>query len=160
MKWDDKGDEYISDAKSIKGFAGDNRWLSNFWPCTVFFEGMRFLSSEAAYQAAKTRDMEERTRFQVMGAGTSKKEGRKLVVRDDWDDVKLQIMYDIVLDKFSRNPDLMRKLIETGDKHLEETNWWGDTYWGVCKGVGTNHLGRILMEVREFLTKATNIDNP
>lgn len=151
MKWSDKGDEYINDNSSIKGFADDDRWLSNFWPCTVIFEDMEYKNSEAAYQAAKTKFVQERIPFQTMGAGTSKKKGRELTLRHDWEEVKLQVMYDIVKDKFCRNPDLTVKLLETGEKYLEETNWWGDTYWGICKGVGQNHLGKILMRVRDEL---------
>lgn len=36
-----------------------------------------------------------------------------------------------------------------------EGNTWDDTYWGVCKGVGTNYLGKLLMIVRNDL-KAKN----
>jgi predicted NAD-dependent protein-ADP-ribosyltransferase YbiA (DUF1768 family) len=34
---------------------------------------------------------------------------------------------------------------------LIEGNWWGDTYWGVCNGVGENHLGKLLMKIRDYL---------
>jgi predicted NAD-dependent protein-ADP-ribosyltransferase YbiA (DUF1768 family) len=57
-------------------------------------------------------------------------------------------MYSIVLDKFTRNSKLGDLLIETGDRYLEETNHWGDKIWGVCDSVGTNWLGKILMDVR------------
>lgn len=151
MKWDDKGDEYVNDEKSIKGFADDDRWLSNFWPCLVVYEDREYKNSEAAYQAAKTTDLERRIPFETMGAGTSKKAGQLIPLRSDWDAVKLDVMYDIVKDKFCRNPELTVKLLETGDKYLEETNWWGDRFYGVYKGEGLNHLGKILMRVREEL---------
>jgi len=53
--------------------------------------------------------------------------------------------------KFEQNPDLAAKLIATGDEELVEGNTWGDTYWGVCRGVGQNKLGKILMNVRQEL---------
>jgi hypothetical protein len=34
---------------------------------------------------------------------------------------------------------------------LIEGNTWGDTFWGVCNGVGENNLGKTLMNVREIL---------
>jgi predicted NAD-dependent protein-ADP-ribosyltransferase YbiA (DUF1768 family) len=56
-----------------------------------------------------------------------------------------------VKDKFSRNPELRVKLLNTGDLQLVEGNYWGDTFWGVCNGKGENHLGKILMRVRKEL---------
>lgn len=152
MQWDQKASDHVSDNNSIKGFTTDEfRWLSNYYPCPVVYEGRQYLSSEAAYQAAKTLDLEDRKRFEKMGAGTSKKEGQKVVMRSDWNEVKDQVMFDIVLDKFSRNADLRLKLLATDDKYLEETNWWKDTYWGVCNGVGKNQLGHTLMAVRDMI---------
>ena len=37
----------------IKGFQGEYRFLSNFYPCQIEFEGLTYFSSEAAYQAQK-----------------------------------------------------------------------------------------------------------
>lgn len=64
-------------------------------------------------------------------------------------------MYQIIKDKFTRNPDLRKKLLETGNEELIEGNWWHDTYWGVDikTGKGQNKLGKILMKVREELRK-------
>ena len=62
-------------------------------------------------------------------------------------------MYEIVKDKFSRNPELRVKLLNTGDIELIEGNYWGDTFWGVCNGKGENHLGKILMRVRKELAE-------
>lgn len=58
----------------------------------------------------------------------------------------------LVQRKFSaRNPELLRRLLDTGDLTLIEGNHWGDTFWGVDirTGKGDNHLGMILMQVRE-----------
>ena len=59
-------------------------------------------------------------------------------------------MSAVVFDKFYRNIDLRNKLMETGNRYLEETNHWKDRYWGVCDGKGENNLGKILMSVRKF----------
>ena len=42
-------------------------------------------------------------------------------------------------------------LLATGDAKIVEGNTWGDVFWGVCNGVGENHLGEILMKVRQDL---------
>ena len=48
---------------------------------------------------------------------------------------------------------LKSKLLSTGDCLLEEGNWWGDKFWGVDIKTreGENHLGKIIMQVREEL---------
>lgn len=143
--------EYIQhNDKEVKGFEGDYHFLSNFFNVGVYFDGCWYPSSENAYQAAKTLDERERKRFRNITPSQSKKEGRKLEIRADWDKVKIEVMSIIVFDKFYRNKELRQKLLETEDKYLEETNHWGDKFWGVCDGVGQNELGKILMKIRKF----------
>ena len=60
-------------------------------------------------------------------------------------------MYEIVKQKFIQNSDLKDKLIATGNVYLEEGNTWGDKVWGTVNGEGFNHLGFILMKIRESL---------
>ena len=72
------------------------------------------------------------------------------MLRSDWEDVKFDVMKEIVILKFI-NPNLKEKLLATKDAELIEGNTWNDRCWGVCDGVGQNNLGRILMEVRELL---------
>jgi predicted NAD-dependent protein-ADP-ribosyltransferase YbiA (DUF1768 family) len=72
---------------------------------------------------------------------------------DEWNTVKISIMRSLLEQKFDAkmNPELRAQLLATGTKHLEEMNWWGDTFWGTNKeGKGENMLGRLLMEVRGF----------
>ena len=45
------------------------------------------------------------------------------------------------------------KIVDTEDMELIEGNSWGDTFWGVCDGVGENNLGKVLMRVRDRLNK-------
>src|SRR5882672_9384511 len=129
MNWHERGMDTVFDEENIKGFFEEYRWLSNYHICLVMWKEIMFKSSEAAYQAAKSLDPREWIRFSHMSAGTSKIEGRKIDIRPDWNEVKDQIMLDICLDKFLRNENLRQKLLDTGDRYLEETNWWNDTYW-------------------------------
>lgn len=135
----------------IDSFTGENRFLSNFWPSEVELDGMLFPTVEHAYVAAKTLDLEQRAEIATVATpGQVKRLGRKLVLRPDWEDVKLSIMEDLVRQKF-QDPRLAKVLLATGDQELVEGNTWGDTFWGVCFNVGLNHLGLILMEVRDDL---------
>ena len=91
--------------------------------------------------------MKERERFLGLSGGRAKRLGR-VELRSDWEEVKIEVMREVLRCKFSQNPDLKAKLIATGDAELIEGNNWNDRFWGVCRGVGQNHLGRLLMELR------------
>lgn len=68
-------------------------------------------------------------------------------IREDWDEIKVEIMIDLLIQKFSQ-PELQLYLKNTGDAYLVEGNSWGDTFWGECDGRGRNVLGRLLMILR------------
>ena len=139
--------------EKIESFSGEYRWLSNFWYCTIEYEGILYPSTEHAYQAAKTLDQVERQKMASMGtARESKKYGSNLEIRPDWNEVKVSVMLDVVRKKFE-NLALRIKLLETGNAELIEGNTWNDTFWGVCNGVGENNLGKVLMQVREEYSK-------
>lgn len=137
----------------IKQFQGEYRFLSNFWPCDILFDGLSYPSTENAFQAAKTNNLLDRARFTEYTSGTAKREGKRLKLRSDWDEVRLQVMYEINRYKYTIHSDLRAKLLATGDAYLMEGNTWHDTYWGVDleSGKGQNHLGKILMRIREEL---------
>ena len=136
--------------QKIDSFNGKYRFLSNFYPVKVKLDGVTYDSVEHAYQAAKTIDKEERAKFIGITAGQSKRLGRQLSLRRDWDSVKINIMRDLLIQKFE-DEQLKIDLLDTGDAELIEGNTWDDTFWGVCNGVGTNWLGRLLMEIRSNL---------
>ena len=127
----------------ITSFQGEYAFLSNFYYAPVIFEATQYITSEAAYQAAKTLDKKERLKIRkAKTPGAAKKLGQKVTLRDDWEDIKWDVMFGIVWQKFTQNKDLTEKLLATGDAELVEGNWWGDVTWGVCNGKGKNHLGR------------------
>ena len=144
----------------INHFRGDYYFLSNFYQSEVIYDGLSYLNNEAAFQSAKVLDKKLRVNFNYNGVSydfrklkprDAKRLGRKLPLRSDWEEVKIQIMYEIVKIKFEMNPRLKRLLLETGDEVLVEDNTWNDRFWGVCNGEGENHLGKILMIVRKEL---------
>lgn len=136
--------------KVIDSFRVRHWFLSNFSEATVHLDGVAYRTVEHAYQAAKTSDRAEREWVRESGtAGEAKRRGRKVTLRPDWDEgMKLFVMRTLLRRKF-RSPTRAAKLRATGNAELVEGNDWGDRFWGVCGGEGENHLGRLLMEIRE-----------
>jgi len=143
----------------IKGFFGEYRFLSNFGPAKVFLDDVEYSSVELAYQAAKWKP-ENRSYFLTCTPLESIDYNRKnlpdMYSHEQWDAKKFDIMRDLIKQKFdwTLNPENYEKLKATGNKHLEEMNWWGDSYWGTDKnGNGENNLGKILMEIRDSINQ-------
>lgn len=136
----------------IDRFANEYAFLSNFYPAAVAYEGISFPTVEHAYQAAKSLDQHDRAWIaNLTSPGAAKRYGRTVPLRPDWDEIKLTIMTQLVLQKFTRHAALGTQLRATGDRQLIEGNTWNDTTWGVCQGQGQNWLGIILMAVRDAL---------
>ena len=114
-----------------------------------------FESTEAAYQAAKSPHPCQMTFFIGLRPYESKKLGRKISIRRDWEQIKISIMMEILRIKFQQ-PKYKELLLSTGNMILEEGNYWKDYFWGICpegSENGKNMLGHCLMEIREELTR-------
>jgi ribA/ribD-fused uncharacterized protein len=149
----------------IDKFEGRWRFLSNFHPCKVEHQGIVYPSVEHYYVALKCnneqmingkhytigdfREMISR----IPNAAIVKSIGRKMQVRKDWDDKKLDFMLYGIREKF-KDPGLKELLLSTEDFSLVEGNDWNDKFWGVSQGKGLNHLGRILMRVRKEIIES------
>lgn len=142
----------VTYSDDILKFDGNYYFLSNFYPVEVEYEGITYKNSEAAFQAMKVIDVKERYAFKDLSPSKAKWLGRRVKLRPDWEDIKDQIMYEIVKSKFSNNMRLKKMLSDTGNSYLEEGNTWRDTYWGTVNRKGQNKLGQILMKVREELS--------
>jgi ribA/ribD-fused uncharacterized protein len=138
----------------VLGFFFDYRALSNFHLEPFIWKEKEWLCAENAYQAAKTV-VSDWDRFCKMTPATSKREGRLVPMRPDWDLVKVDIMLDILTAKFSQCKEARSVLLKTGNAHLEEVNWWKDVFWGTYKGKGQNQLGLALMQVRQEIALGT-----
>lgn len=137
--------------KEINKFEGEYSFLSNFYPHVVKYNDVEYKSVEHAYQDAKVlKDTEHKAIQNASTPGEAKKLARSFNLRPDWDIIKDGIMYELLIIKFSYSY-MAEKLLATKDAILIEGNWWGDEYWGMCKGVGQNKLGCFLMLIREEL---------
>jgi len=132
---------------AILKFENENRFLSNFFPVEIEYEGITYPSVEHAYQASKTNSVKIKKQIRDCGhASVAKRIGSNLY-KEKWHLIKRDLMLNLIRLKF-QDESLKHKLLTTGSETLVEGNEWGDIYWGVCKGVGENHLGKILMQVR------------
>ena len=152
-------------------FSENERFLSNFWPCSVtlpeehistpeseiHLPEMAFTSVENAYMAWKTTDLEFRRTIQLITAKDAKNLAleNKIPLRIDYNNEnRLKAMSMLLEQKFSdSNPELKQLLIETAGVLIVEGNTWNDDFFGFClnKGAGENHLGRMLMKRRDEL---------
>jgi predicted NAD-dependent protein-ADP-ribosyltransferase YbiA (DUF1768 family) len=141
------------------GFFGPRFFLSNFYEKHPLLFGC-YGSNEAFYQAMKTVDHVERGQFMYpCEPGPSKKLGRAVTLRPDWELIKDDVMAMGLAEKFAAGSPLGDRLRDLVDAHLEETNYWHDNYWGNCtcgaprceRQPGTNMLGKLLMERRRVL---------
>jgi hypothetical protein len=138
----------------IDKFEKNKRFLSNFWECEVYsvFDDIVYKSVEHAFQAAKTNIKEEKEAIRnCTTPGQAKRMGKIVTLRPDWEENKLVFMESFVRQKFITHQELLALLLATGNEELIEGNTWGDVFWGVCNGIGENHLGKILMKVRDVL---------
>lgn len=146
----------IHSETEIRGFFGPYRWLSNFEPCRIEYQGLQYPASENAYKA--TRALPEfRQHFTTCSPKEAIRLGESLpkLSDEEWRDKRVTVMRDILLIKFSDNPHLAKKLLDTKDAYLEERLWWRDTFWGydVNLGRGDNNLGLLLMDIRSQLRR-------
>jgi len=142
----------------IDGFTGEHRFLSNFWVHPMTWNGHEAASGEHHFNAAKTLDPVEAECVRSAGSPRAAKQvGRKVTLRPEWDEhARFEVMRGVTEAKFA-DPALRRRLLDTGDDLLIETNTWHDQVWGQCScpkhrmWPGANHLGRTLMAVRSTL---------
>lgn len=142
----------------INEFTGRNRFLSNFFMAPVSLDGIIYPSVENAYQAAKTSSPSSREPFVNCTPGQAKRMGRMIPLRAGWDDMKIDVMRDLIRQKFAHGSNLGDYLLGTEDEELIEGNTWGDVFWGVCNGRGENHLGKLLMDRRTSLRRIVQIE--
>jgi len=144
----------------IKAFVDKYRFLSNFFPSPIIWNGQRWETAEHLYQAMKTVNKNDRELIRLASTpGKTKKLGQQVELRSDWENAKHRTMKEILELKFKQNPELAQKLINTKGMILEEGNFWHDNYWGICRckrckhKTRQNHLGLLLMELRKEISK-------
>jgi ribA/ribD-fused uncharacterized protein len=155
---------------AITSFSGKHAFLSNFHLSHIIVDGIVFPTVEHAFQAAKTRARSEKKAIASLPTpGQAKRAGRHVALRPNWDEIKVNVMRELLKKKFAPGTELAQKLLDTDDRDLIEGNTWGDRFWGMVKvnrttpwdgdrevpcWEGENHLGKLLMEIRDELREA------
>ena len=136
---------------SINRFKGEYDFLSNRYPCRVRWEGLEYCSAEVAFQASKCKDEKERKVFAGCSTDKAVLKGKDLMPYAGWKESQINIMESILQAKFEQPPVLMQKLVETGNRVLLNGNNKQESFWGIdlYSWIGENHLGRILMNIRD-----------
>ncbi len=144
----------MAESDKIDEFRAEYRFLSNFY----MFPGISGMTSvEHHYQAAKTKSPEQAAWIKASPSpGEAKRRGKFVVLDRNWGQRKVRVMRMLLRWKF-QNAELRQKLLDTYPAELVEGNTWGDTFWGVCNGIGENHLGKLLMKIREELLAEHNL---
>jgi len=142
---------------AITVFRGRHFFLSNFYPASLWMDGVQYKTAEHAYQASKADNVEARDVIRnASSPAEAKRLGRCVKLPADWDQRRLSVMRNVIEAKFD-NPFLSELLRQTGDADLIHENTWNDRFFGVCRGSGENWLGRLLMETRDRQTRVTNV---
>ncbi|KAH7278822.1 hypothetical protein KP509_38G057400 [Ceratopteris richardii] len=144
--------------------------LSNFSPHPIEFmnEGVleHWPGVEHYYQAQKFKGVQDTLAMDVVKKiqeaqspeeaaqlGRSLAMRRPDLVRADWEDVKLEVMYKALKAKFSKYSGLRSLLLSTSGTILSESSPC-DLFWGAGReGEGLNNLGRLLMRLRSHFLK-------
>lgn len=158
MKKDKNLNHKLDTDKQVFFYEQDFYVLSNFSAFRLYWDGINFDTSEAAYHYEKFKDSAKSIAKDILHANSAHEafkiaELNKKYRRPDWDDVKVFIMKNILLAKVNQHEYVKRKLIDTGNRELIEDSWRDDFWgWGPNKD-GTNMLGKLWMEIRSEISK-------
>lgn len=134
--------------KKVIGF--EETCFSNFYKVPVWYKGLLYKNSEAAYQAQKTTDKTIQEKFTTLSGYEARKLGHQIELRPDWESIKLKIMEEVCIAKFLQNPDLYEELQDTRNEEIINFDSSEGNFWGCYNGSGENNLGKILMKIRNI----------
>ncbi|KAK3927478.1 Retrovirus-related Pol polyprotein from transposon 412 [Frankliniella fusca] len=140
----------------ITSFRGEFDFLSNFYPVKIFYDACGWPSVEHAFQAAKTHDEAEKEWIRCAESPSeANRRGKQVTLRPDWEEIKVTVMLNCLMNKFTPETTELRKLLDTGDREIIENNYFHDNFWGNCTCIkcvnttGENVLGQLLMIIRD-----------
>ena len=149
--------EKSAESKAILFYEREFYMFSNFSAFAVKYDGDMWPTAEHAYQAKKFYDFDIRDKIKSARSAQEAKQIAKVFeheIRDDWEEVKLRAMEEIIWAKLSQHPYIQEKLLQTGERDIIEDShkdaFWG---WGPDRD-GENHLGKIWMRVRDEMRVA------
>lgn len=131
-------------------FKNNYFFLSTFYRSKIEFEIngklCKFTNAEAAYQAMKNPEIADKF-SQIKGLEAKRMEESLKITVPDWGHFKLFAMGKVLHEKFKNR--MLFLQLKTIKEPIINDNYWGDTFWGVCKGEGKNILGKMLTVIRD-----------
>lgn len=144
---------YPLEVYDINDLVKKNFYLCNFYMRPMTYKGRKYSNAEAAYQAQKCKEKADINSFVDGGLFSSpaaaREHGQTIPIVDNWDDIRVEVMFDVIKEKFLQNPDLAARLLKTKGMLITEGDRFEDTFWGLTENGGENHLGNILMYIRD-----------
>lgn len=140
---------------------GELGYLANYSNHGFTKNGIFYKTVEHYYQSEKFDNPEIKKR--IIDAPTPKEASnigrdRSNIRKENFKEIKNQVMFDGILEKFRQNRDIVYKLIETRNKKIAEATI-DEYYWGIGKDKsGKNVIGDTLVKVRERI-KREILDN-
>ncbi len=135
-------------------------WLSNFSPHPIVINNIKYNTVEHFYQSQKFNDKKYQEQIRLSNRpNEAKKLGQSRIykIKDDWEQIKEEIMFLGLKEKFLQHSILKKKLINTGNclliEHLKD-KYWGDG----LDGSGLNKTGILIMKVRDFIKNNEKIN--
>jgi ribA/ribD-fused uncharacterized protein len=135
--------------------------LSNFSAFMVQWGGYLYPTSEHVYHVEKFRNYRADIADLIAFAPSAHEafkiaERHRADRRPDWDEVKVEVMRQIIRAKALQHEYVYRKLLATGDRELIEDSWRDDFWgWGPNRD-GQNMLGKLWMDIRAELRGSTD----
>lgn len=122
----------------------------------IIHEGLAYPTTEHFFQAMKSLDQTHRREVAAaFSPGVAKSIGQQCRMRDDWPDIRREVMLYALLHKFAPGTEWRKKLDLTKGFNIVEFNSWHDNIWGDCQcprcrnTYGQNFLGQLLMQIRD-----------
>lgn len=129
-------------------------YLANYSNHGFFKDGVFYKTVEHYYQSEKYSD--PLIKAKIINAETPKiasniGRDRNNIRISDFKQIKNQVMFEGILEKFRQNREIAYKLIATGNESIAEATI-DEYYWGIGKDkTGENNIGKIIEKVRTKL---------
>lgn len=139
---------------AITEFQKEHWFLSNSSNAPISVNGIVYPSNEHALAAMQTIDLGLRAAIaQLPTPSAAADRAKQLSVRPDWPRIEIDVMRQLVFQKFTQHPNHGMFLLETGARPLIAGNYMHENRWGIdlMTNEGSNWLGLLLMERRARL---------
>ena len=151
--------------ESVFPFRADSNPLSNFFKCTIDYNGHAFKSSEHIYQFTKCMFLKHDDLANLIYTTETPRDVKALSDKlnkhermAEWSNIKVDVMRKILRAKWNCSGRFRQTLMATSNMTIAEAT--SDTFWGVgvapnlalhtkpAHFLGLNQLGKLLMDLR------------